>query len=162
MAQIASSSVSRPDDACGSFVMSGAVTVVALRGEHDGATVPALADLLAAAMAAGDAEVVVDVSHLEFMDSATLRVLEHAAVFLTNRSRQLVIRSPSPFTWRLLQLCGAGALVHDTPPDRPEPRSARMNLLDPAIGLATIDADARPGMRSSDPAISCHVLPLTA
>jgi anti-anti-sigma factor len=115
----------RRDDSVGSFVVSDRHTaVVALRGEYDSSMVSALADLLASAMAASNGDVVVDLAGVRFMDSATVRVFEHAADFLANRSRRLVLPSPSPFTRRLLELCGASALTDNAQPDATDHRPA--------------------------------------
>ncbi len=56
----------------------GAVTVVALRGEADRATLHVVRDALADVIAEGDGDVVVDLAQTEFMDSAALRTVLRA------------------------------------------------------------------------------------
>jgi anti-anti-sigma factor len=137
MARTGSSSPSR-DDPLGAFVVSdgGAVTVE-LRGDYDLSTVPTLVDALVSAIVAGDADLIVDVSEVRFMDSASVHVFEHAADFLANRSRQLVLRSPSPFLRRLLALCEANSLVRDAPYDLPEsiPAAVPIDPIGPSVPL---------------------------
>ena len=85
--------------------------VVRLRGEYDCATVPVLAEILATVAALDDADVVIGVNGVRFMDSSTIRLFEQTAAFLACRSRTLVLRSPSAFIRRTIDLCGASALI---------------------------------------------------
>ena len=80
--------------------------VVWLRGEHDRSTAAALSIVLARAIAAGDTDVVVDLSRVEFMDASTARVIAQARERLRVQSRLLFLRSPSRPAWRVVALCG--------------------------------------------------------
>ena len=81
-------------------------TVVMLRGVHDASTVTALSEDMARAIALDDADVVVDLGGVEFMDAATVRLIIRAGEFLRLRSRSLTLRSPSRRARRVLDLCG--------------------------------------------------------
>lgn len=97
-----------PDDADGA--------VVWLRGEYDVATVAALSNVLARATALDDADVIVDMSGVQFMDGATIGVVVRAENVLRLRSRHLVLRAPSRFAARMLELCGLSGLVRGAVP----------------------------------------------
>lgn len=86
-------------------------TVVWLRGEHDASTVDTLSEVMARAMALDDADLVVDLSGVQFMGAATVRAIAQARECLRGRSRALVLRSPSTCARRLVELCGLGHLV---------------------------------------------------
>jgi anti-anti-sigma factor len=90
--------------------------VVRLRGEHDLATVTELSATLARAITLGDADLVVDLSQVEFMGAATVGVFAWARELLSARSRSLVLRSPSSSARRVLELCDLDSLV-ETPSD---------------------------------------------
>jgi anti-anti-sigma factor len=81
-------------------------TVVLLRGEHDASTVTALSEVMARAIALNDADLVVDLSEVEFMGAATVRLIIRAREFLRLRTRSLTLRSPSTHAKRVLDLCG--------------------------------------------------------
>jgi anti-anti-sigma factor len=85
--------------------------VVWLRGEHDGFTVHELVVTMARAITLGDAELVVDLSGVEFMGAATAGVLIRSRALLRTRSRSLVLRSPSRSARHLLDLCDLAGLV---------------------------------------------------
>jgi len=85
--------------------------VVHLRGEHDLASVTELSATLARAITVGDADLVVDLSRVEFMGAATVGVLTWARELLLARSRSLVLRSPSSSARRVLELCDLDGLV---------------------------------------------------
>jgi anti-sigma B factor antagonist len=80
--------------------------VVWLEGEHDIATVSILTDTLTRAISADDADVIVDLSGVTFIDAATVGVLISARNSLHRESRSLMLRSPSRFAGRVLDLCG--------------------------------------------------------
>jgi anti-anti-sigma factor len=92
-------------------------TIVWLRGEHDLSTVAALSEAMAGAFALDDAEVVIDLSGVEFMGAATVGVIVRAGEFLRLRSRCLVLRSPSTCARRILDLCGLAGLLDPRPVD---------------------------------------------
>lgn len=89
----------------------GATTVVALQGEADVATVAALVDAFARISAHGEGDVVVDLSRIEFMDTATLRAVLAAKAALAGDGRQLTLRSPSRIAGRMLGVFGLDHLV---------------------------------------------------
>jgi anti-sigma B factor antagonist len=92
-------------------------TLVWLRGEHDVSTVAALSEILARAIALDDADVVVDLSEVQFMGAATVGVIIRAREFLRLRSRFLVLRSPSERARRMLEVCGHADLLDPRPID---------------------------------------------
>jgi anti-anti-sigma factor len=92
-------------------------TVVWLRGEHDVSTVAALSEIMARAIALDDADVVVDLSDVQFMGAATVGVIIRAREFLRLRSRTLVLRSPSECARRILDVCGHADLLDPRPVD---------------------------------------------
>jgi anti-anti-sigma factor len=84
----------------------GERAVVWLDGEHDIATAPVLADTLANVIAADDANLIVDLSRVTFMSTATIDELLQASHLMVDLSRDLRLRSPSKCARRLLDLCG--------------------------------------------------------
>ena len=80
--------------------------VVWLRGEHDLSTVAELSEAMARAIAVDGADVVVDMSEVEFMGAATVGVLCEAWALLRSQSRSLTVRSPSSSARRVLELVG--------------------------------------------------------
>ncbi|MEO7427771.1 MAG: STAS domain-containing protein [Acidimicrobiales bacterium] len=86
-------------------------TLVWLRGEHDLATVSELAATMARAIALDGADLVVDLSQVEFMDGSTVQVLERSREFLRSRTRSLQLRAPSVSAQLVLDLCGLRHLV---------------------------------------------------
>lgn len=112
MVPIGSSSVSVPPPHWVGPPEGGARgTVVWLRGEHDASTSAGLSDTIVSAMALEDANLVVDLSGVQFMNTATLGVIVEARVHLSLRSRSLAVRAPSRCARRLLDLCGLADLV---------------------------------------------------
>ena len=89
----------------------GAVTVIALRGEADCATLHVVRDALADVIADGEGDVVVDLAQTEFIDTAALRTVLRAQETLKGAGRQLTLRSPSKSAGRLLAVFGLGHLA---------------------------------------------------
>ena len=89
----------------------GAVTVVALQGEADRATLHVAVDSLSDVITHGDGDVVVDLAQMEFIDSAALRALLRARETLEGSGRHLTLRSPSRITARLLGVFGLDHMV---------------------------------------------------
>lgn len=87
-------------------IVECAPAVVWLDGEEDIATVAALADTLAKAVAAGDGDLIVDLSGLTFLSTATIEELMRVRDILLLQHRNMSLRSPSPFVRRVLDLCG--------------------------------------------------------
>jgi len=90
--------------------------VVWLKGEQDIATVAALADTLANVTSADDANVIVDLSGVTFMSTATIDELVRARSLLLGLSRNLTLRSPSKCARLLLDRCGLADLVEPLRP----------------------------------------------
>jgi len=100
-------------------------TVVWLRGEHDVSTVAALSQTMARAIALDDADLVVDLSDVQFMDAATVGVIIRARDFLALQSRALVLHAPSACAARVLDLCALADLLEPKPAHAtPYPASA--------------------------------------
>ena len=90
---------------------SGHGTVVTLRGEADGSTRPALSDALSEVIAWRVGDVVIDLSEVAFIDTATVRALAVAEDLLQRRDRKLTFRSPSRLAARVIQLFGLDDLI---------------------------------------------------
>jgi anti-anti-sigma factor len=84
-------------------------TVVWLRGDHDAATATAVWESFERAIAVDDADLVVDLSRVTFIDASTIGVLVHARRALAEQSRVLSLRGASPWTAGILHLCGLEA-----------------------------------------------------
>ena len=80
--------------------------VVWLCGEEDIATVAVLADRLARAVSAGDADLIVDLSGVTFLSTATIDELFRVKDILARQNRSLSLRSPSRPARRVLEVCG--------------------------------------------------------
>ncbi|MCA1842532.1 MAG: STAS domain-containing protein [Actinobacteria bacterium] len=89
----------------------GERAVVWLDGEQDIATVAVLADTLASVTSADDANLIVDLSGVTFMSTATIDQLIRGRNLLLGLSRNLTLRFPSKCARRLLDLCGLAGLV---------------------------------------------------
>ena len=132
MAPVESLCVSAPLRRLGAYEESAADRdLVCLRGEYDMSTAPALAALLAAAIARDGTDVVIDLSGVDFIDAATVGVIIRAREFLQERSRSLTLRSPSPCARRILGLCGVAEV---TPTPTAFERARRTWVQVPAAG----------------------------
>lgn len=80
--------------------------VVWLDGEEDIATVAVLAGRLDQAVSADHRDLIVDLSGLTFLSTATIEELIRVRNILLRQNRNLSLRSPSPFARRILDLCG--------------------------------------------------------
>jgi anti-anti-sigma factor len=89
----------------------GTRTAVWLDGEHDIATIAVLADTLARAIFVDDADLIVDLAAVTFMDAATIGVLIRARNILRPHSRKLTLRSPPRYASLVLGLCGLSGLL---------------------------------------------------
>lgn len=116
-------------------------TVVWLRGEHDMATTAELSVIFARAIAVGDADLVVDLSQVQFMDASTIGVIVSARSFLLPLSRLLSLQAPARCARRVLDVCGLTELID---PSSPELEAA--GALGSWVAVAAIDrADHRAG-----------------
>jgi anti-anti-sigma factor len=85
-------------------------TVVWVCGEHDMSTVEPLSATIARAIDL-DADVVLDLSGVEFTAAATVSVILRTQELSRPRSRSLTVRSPSGCARRVLELCGVTDLI---------------------------------------------------
>ncbi len=92
-------------------------TVVALRGEADASTTAILSDALSRVIASPAGDVVVDLGELEFIDTATVRVIATTHHLLVGQGRALTVRSASRLATRVLDVFELGALIEA--PDAP-------------------------------------------
>jgi anti-sigma B factor antagonist len=90
-------------------------SVVWLWGEQDISTDTALCVTLAGAIALGSAEIIVDLSGVEFMGASTLGVIVQARRLLRQGSASLTVRSPSAFLRRVISACGLDDLLGPSP-----------------------------------------------
>lgn len=126
---------------------AGEATVVCLHGEHDISTVAALTGAIAEAIATVDADLVLDLSDVQFMGAATAQVMIRARDFLGLRSRSLTLRTPSPAVRRVLELCGLADLVD---PGRVE--TTQVARLADALGTwVAVPATRRPDRTANKP-----------
>jgi hypothetical protein len=72
---------------------------------------------MAQAVALDDADVVVDLSDVQFMGAATVGVIIRARELLRLQSRSLALRSPSKCARRILDVCGHADLLDRRPID---------------------------------------------
>lgn len=77
--------------------------VVWLEGEHDLSTI---AEMSASIVGARAGDVIVDLSRIEFMGVAAVRMLLEVRKRCERSGGRLVLRSPSPPARRVLDLCG--------------------------------------------------------
>jgi anti-anti-sigma factor len=90
-------------------------TVLRLHGEVDCLSSPYLRGVLDASIDAGHCDVVLDLTALEFMDAAGLRVIANAADRLELMGGTLAIRSPSELVRRMLEISGMTDLAMPYP-----------------------------------------------
>ena len=93
--------------------------VLSLRGEADVSTTAILSDALSRMIASRAGDVVVDVGLLEFVDTATIRVIATAHHLLAGQGRTLTVRSPSRLAIQMLDLFGLAELIETQQPARP-------------------------------------------
>ena len=94
--------------------LRGAV-VLWMYGEHDLANAAELSDVIGRAIDRSDADLVVDLSGVEFLSAATFTVLRDASLRLHAQGRYFTARSPSTCARRLLDLCDPGGLLVHPP-----------------------------------------------
>ena len=69
--------------------------VIWLRGAHDASTAVELCITVARTIEVDDTDLIIDLSEVTVMDTATVEVIIRAEAFLQERSRSLTLRSPS-------------------------------------------------------------------
>lgn len=106
------------------FVSSGrGAWIVSLWGEHDITSEGRVRSLLTR-LAADGYDIVVDLSRVTFMDASTMRALRHGCSDASAKAATLRVRAPSPFTYKLLEICDLAAII-ESPSDAqlaPQPR----------------------------------------
>ena len=85
-------------------------TVVALRGEADIYTLPAVVGALTSVTSEHQGPVIVDLAETSFIDSGTLLAIGHAAQILAYSDRTLTVQEPSRMASRLLAFLGLSDL----------------------------------------------------
>lgn len=122
-------------------------TVVWVRGDHDVATRRHLAAMLARAGRRDDADLVVDLSGVTFMDASTIGALVAARGRLRADARSLSVRAPSQRARRLLDVCGLLQLV-----DGPAASRSALDRNEPAGPMVPV--------RAAEPRELAHVRPV--
>jgi anti-anti-sigma factor len=85
--------------------------VVSLRGEHDASTAVALSAELARIVTCDDADLVVDLSEVEFFGASAVGILVRTRALLESRERHLFLQAPNRCAQRVLAICGLDELV---------------------------------------------------
>ena len=101
----------RQRDCAPLLTRDGDRTVIWLEGDHDIATVFALADAVEKATSADDADLIVDLSGVTFIGAATFGVLLRGLDNLRRQSRSLAFRAPSRCAARVIEVFGLNGLV---------------------------------------------------
>jgi anti-anti-sigma factor len=135
---------------------------VPLCGELDLAATGELSKTLANAIAAFHADLVLDLSGVQFMDASAVGVIVRAQGFLHPRSRSLSVRAPSRCAQLVLDLCGLADLI-DPDPQRTEEAGAlgtwvavpAVERVDPRAGATDAGAETMAtsgdGARAGEP-----------
>jgi anti-sigma B factor antagonist len=84
---------------------------LALEGEIDAHTAPDLAARYVE-LPAGDGDLVIDMTKVDFMDSSGLRVIIELHQRAEQASRRLVLRTPSQPVARLIEVSGLSGHLH--------------------------------------------------
>jgi len=105
--------------ATGAVHDEGTRTVVVLGGESDFSTTSVPADALSWTIAWRVGDVVVDLAALEFIDSATVRVLACGRELLEGSGRRLTFRGPSRVAAYILDAFGLTNLIETGEAVRP-------------------------------------------
>jgi anti-anti-sigma factor len=123
-------------------------TVVWLHGEHDLSTTTALADTLARAIALDNADLVIDLSEVQFMGAATVGIIVRAHELLRQQSRSLTLRAPSTGARRVLELCGVTGDLDLDPADT-KPGSTTAGALGSWVAVPVADRTDLPADASA-------------
>jgi len=115
MAQLETSALSARRRAPPSLGADVRPPAMKMAGEYDVTTVGELSAMFSSAIAADDADLVVDLREVTFMDAATINVIVRARVFLGVHGRGLRLRAPSRCARRLLTVCDLGSLLQPDP-----------------------------------------------
>lgn len=127
-------------------------TVVWVRGDHDIATRPHLSRTLAQAARLDDADIIVDLGGVTFMDASTIGAIVDAHNRLRARSRLLSVRAPSTRARRLLDVCGLAFLIDEQLVPAHRPTAAALNSWVAVPVSDRASEPARPPAASREPA----------
>jgi anti-anti-sigma factor len=105
----------RQRDCAPLLTRDGDRTVIWLEGDHDIATVFALADALERATSADEADLIIDLSGVTFIGAAAVGVLLRGLDNLRRQSRSLALRAPSRCAARVIEVFGLNGLVEAGP-----------------------------------------------
>ncbi|MER7278245.1 STAS domain-containing protein [Dactylosporangium sp. NPDC000244] len=94
-------------------------TVLAVRGEVDVATAPALREAIVRAVDGRPARVVIDLAAVSFMDSSALGVLISGYKYAQGAGVAMVLASPGPGVYRLLRTSGMVEIFEVVDPPDP-------------------------------------------
>jgi anti-anti-sigma factor len=86
--------------------MAGPTFVLLVHGELDMATAPQLAAALLGAMESGDADVVIDLSGVSFIDSSGIATIVRSHHALQSARRGLTLRNPTNTVRRTFAISG--------------------------------------------------------
>ena len=89
------------------------MTSIALSGELDMETVPALEELLTQVEDTGRLKIVLDLQDLDFMDSTCLRTFLSARDRAETNGHQLILTGARPFARRLFEITGTEFLLDE-------------------------------------------------
>ena len=109
-------------------------TVIQLRGEHDLSSVASLSETIARTMSIVDVDVVIELSDVTYLSSATIHLILRARDGLEQHARSLTLRSPSPIAHRILEVCELDDLIEPTPEDNSKRQAA--NVAERSCGRA--------------------------
>lgn len=87
----------------------GGHTVVWMRGDHDRSTAWALGDAITQLGTSSGADVVFDLSGVDFIDAGVVGALVSARNVLLAQHRSVSLRHPSERAQRIFELCGVEA-----------------------------------------------------
>lgn len=90
--------------------VEGADHVVWVRGDVDAATAPLLEDELESLLSS-TRHVVLDLSHVGFVDTPGVGVIIRAVNLLRDRGQRMTLRGPAPMTQRVFETLGLTRLV---------------------------------------------------
>lgn len=90
----------------------GKRTILAVRGEVDLLTALTLQSAADSLVGDGDADIVLDLAELTFMDASGLRVIAHLCARLAASNRILTVRSAPAMTRLILEITGLDEAVH--------------------------------------------------
>ena len=85
--------------------------VLTLRGEHDAANAAELSHELDRVMSSDEADLVLDLSEVQFMGASTVGVIAHTREVLDRQHRHLSVQRPSRCAQRVLEICGLADLA---------------------------------------------------